>query len=189
MIPKQLAAVRIELVTTVGLITRDNEDSLPVVGQARAEQVARKPYPQIPERFEFVGNSLKRGPIVGAEEALHIFQDKPARFAFCSKLRKFEEEAASGPFNAPSLGVGVSHRLVDERVAPAFPSLWQPWRERQNLQSGRSGRPPGYAQSRARRTVNLVNFAFREILFGLRAFAPSREIGRYFFRGSSAGFA
>jgi len=56
MIPKQFAAVRIELVYKVGLMTSDKEDSFTVVGKARAEKVARKPDPQIPDLFELVDN-------------------------------------------------------------------------------------------------------------------------------------
>jgi hypothetical protein len=51
------------------------------LGDAEAEKVAREPYPQIPDLFELVDNSLKVAAFVGAEEAGHIFKDKPARFS------------------------------------------------------------------------------------------------------------
>jgi hypothetical protein len=56
MIPKQFAAVRIELVCTIRSITSDEEDPFSIVGDARIEKVARKPDPQIPERFQLVDN-------------------------------------------------------------------------------------------------------------------------------------
>jgi hypothetical protein len=95
MIPKQFAAVRIELVCTVGLITSDNEYPFSTVGKARAENVARKPDPQIPDLFDFVDNCLKVGPLMGAEEARHIFKDNPPRSALSNKPRKLVEETAS----------------------------------------------------------------------------------------------
>lgn len=95
MIPKQFAAVRIEVVCTVGLKRSDKEYSLSTVGQARAEKVARKPDPHIPDLFELVDNCLKSGPLIGAEQARDILKDNPLWSALSSKARKVEEETAS----------------------------------------------------------------------------------------------
>jgi hypothetical protein len=56
MIPKQFAAVRIEVMGKRRSIRADKEDSFAVLREARAESVTRKPYPHIPDLFEFVDN-------------------------------------------------------------------------------------------------------------------------------------
>lgn len=118
MIPKQLAAVRIEVVCTVGPITSDNEYSLSTVGKARAENVARKPDPQIPDLFELVDNCLKVGPVMGAEEARHIFKDNPPRSTLSNKLRKGVEETASRSAKTVSSGVRRAEVLAGPPCRP-----------------------------------------------------------------------
>ena len=55
-IPRQFVAVNKEPMGTVGLMTCDKEQSIPVVGKARIGDVARKPPPQIPILFEPLDN-------------------------------------------------------------------------------------------------------------------------------------
>jgi hypothetical protein len=110
--PKQFAAVRIEFVDTIGLITCDNEYPFSALRMARVEKVARKPYPHIPDRFELVGNSLKRGPAICAEEARHIFKHEPFRFAFFCKANKVEEKPTSRTTQSFPIGVGVTEVLT-----------------------------------------------------------------------------
>jgi hypothetical protein len=90
-IPKQFAAVRIELMGKQRSIRSDKENSFTVVGKTRAESVTREPYPHIPDLFEFVDNCLKRGASVRAEETRNIFQDNPCWSNFSSQCRKGEE--------------------------------------------------------------------------------------------------
>jgi hypothetical protein len=112
MIPKQLAAVSKEVVYSVGLIRSNKEYAIPVVGQARASKVARKPNPQIPDLFEFVDNSLKSGSFVRAEEARDIFEHKPFRRKSSSKLRKDEEKSAAFSREALPLRVRAADVLA-----------------------------------------------------------------------------
>ena len=116
--PKQFAAVRIELVRTVGLMTCDKEYAFPMLGNARVEKVARKPYPHIPDLFELVGNALKSGPPICAEEARHIFEHKPFRSAFFRKAYKVEEKPTSLTFQAGSGGIGVAEVLAGPSTCP-----------------------------------------------------------------------
>jgi len=81
MIPKQFAAVSIELVGKFRSISSDKENSFSILGVAEAAKVAREPYPQIPDRFELVDNSLKVAAFVCGQEPGHIFKDNPARFS------------------------------------------------------------------------------------------------------------
>jgi hypothetical protein len=78
-IPRQFVAVNKELIGTIGLVTCDKENSIPVVGKARIDEVTRKPSPQIPIRFEAVGNCLKSGSFVRREETRHVLHDDPSR--------------------------------------------------------------------------------------------------------------
>jgi hypothetical protein len=55
-IPKQFAAVRIELIGKFRSIRADKEYPFTVVGKTRAESVTREPNPQIPDLFKFVDN-------------------------------------------------------------------------------------------------------------------------------------
>jgi len=64
-IPRQFVAVNKELMGTIGSVTCDKENSIPVVGKARIGDVARKPAPHIPIRFKPLDNDLKSGTTVG----------------------------------------------------------------------------------------------------------------------------
>jgi hypothetical protein len=93
------------------------------VGKARAESVTRKPYPHIPDRFEFVDNCLKRCSSVRAEEARNIFQDNPWRSNFSSQCRKGEEQPAPGTVDAFSLRIRVADVLARPPSSPKR-SIW-----------------------------------------------------------------
>lgn len=119
-IPVAFAAVRKELIGGFGSITCDNKYSFSILGKTRIESVAREPAPQIPDFFELVGNCLKRFASLGAEEPDDIFQDKPSRPCFCSKLDKVVEQSTSFPFEAFAVGVAVTEVLARPSPCPDF---------------------------------------------------------------------
>lgn len=119
-IPVAAAAVRKELIGGFGSMTCDNEYSLSVVGQTRIESVAREPAPQIPDFFKLVGNCFKRCSVFRAEESDNIFQDKPSRPYFRSKLDKIVEEPAAFAFKAFSVCVGMAEILAWPATSPDF---------------------------------------------------------------------
>jgi hypothetical protein len=117
-IPKQFAAVRIELMGKRRSIRSDKENSFAIVGKARAESVTRKPDAQIPDLFEVVDNWLKGRPSVWTEEARDIFHDNPWRSNFSSKVCKRKKQSASSAVDAFSLSVSMADILAGPTASP-----------------------------------------------------------------------